>query len=209
MMLGGMARSVSAGWIAQTLEEAQVLARSAARAANEPYEGVRGAEALGGTVWLARQGLSGENLREQAAARYRYELGVPVEERADAVAISSGIFSTVAIGLDCGLQATSVEEAIRFAAYIGGDTASSGAIAGAIAEARFGLPKDIVRQILALIPKELQPAIAAVYARAGSPMWRDAPELSTHPIVPVPEVDNERQPAGWLSRFRTRAGLIS
>lgn len=202
MCLGGMSRATAMGWIAKSLDEAQVLGRAAARAAGESYAGYRGAEALAGTIWLARKGLAGPQLMDQIRTRYRYELGRELEELADLLPMEPAGMDTVAIAFDCALQATSTEDAIRRALYVGGDTGSSAAIAGAVAEARFGLPKHLARDLFHHIPQEQQKTIAAVYARAGAPIWRESASIPVEePTGPSPGVVRQ---AGWMARLKTR-----
>lgn len=202
MCLGGTARATAIGWLAQSLDEAQVLGRATARAAKESFEGVRTAEALAGAIWLARRGLTADQLSSQIHSRYRYTLGRSMQAWADVLPLDSAAFDTVTIGFDCALQASSTEEAIRRAIHIGGDTGGSAAIAGAVAEARFGLPKHLARDLFAHIPQAQQRTIAAVYARAGAPIWRDAQPKS---VESAGEGGVEvMRPATWLMRLKTR-----
>lgn len=202
MILGGQARAAAAGWLAKSLDEAQLLGRATAKAANERYEGLRGAEALAGTLWLARQGLTSNTLREEAETRYHYMLGLTLDERAEAPVFAGLAQDTMAIAMDCALQATSFEDAIQRVVYIGGDTTGAAAVAGAIAEARFGIPQELVRNALSRVPAELQTIIGAVYARAGIAMGRPSPRLPD----PVDEIAIVERPVhtGWLSRLKTR-----
>jgi type I restriction enzyme M protein len=49
---------------------------------------------------------------------------------------------------------------------IGGDSDTIAAIAGAVAEARFGIPEDIARRAWAFLPKKMQKVMTSLYAAA-------------------------------------------
>ena len=53
-------------------------------------------------------------------------------------------------------QASSFEDAIRLAISHGGDSDTSGAIVGSIAEARFGIPQEIKNRAMEYLPDEMQ-----------------------------------------------------
>ena len=55
----------------------------------------------------------------------------------------------------CFLEANSYEECIRNVMYIGGDTDTLGAIAGAVAEAMWGVPESFVKQAKLYLPEEI------------------------------------------------------
>ena len=52
-------------------------------------------------------------------------------------------------------RANSFEEAIRYAIAVGGDSDTIGAIVGAIAEAIWGVPEEIVRTALTYLPHDI------------------------------------------------------
>ena len=56
-------------------------------------------------------------------------------------------------------KANSFEEAIRYAVAVGGDSDTIGAIVGGIAEAVWGVPKDIASQAMAYLPDEMKALI--------------------------------------------------
>ena len=58
--------------------------------------------------------------------------------------------------INCALQAISFEDAIRSAVSIGGDSDTIAAIAGGIAEARFGLPEEIAAQAWTYLPEDMK-----------------------------------------------------
>ena len=53
-------------------------------------------------------------------------------------------------------RSNSFEEAIRYAIAVGGDSDTIGAIVGAIAEAIWGVPEEIVRTALTYLPHDIR-----------------------------------------------------
>jgi len=75
---------------------------------------------------------------------------------------------TVPQALVCALGATGFEDAIRNAISIGGDSDTVAAIAGPVAEARFGIPNDIATAALSRLPAEMRSVLEKLYAKAGA-----------------------------------------
>jgi ADP-ribosyl-[dinitrogen reductase] hydrolase len=169
---GGAMRVSPCGWFASSLEEAEQLAEMTAAVTHDHPEGLRGARAVAGAIWLARQSLPAGELLRRVGERYGYVLGVDVKERAHQNPAGCEARDTVPIALDCGLQATSVLDAIQRAVYIGGDTDTTASMAAAIAEARFGLSQVLADMTLEKLTPEMKAVLA--YARAGVPMGKAA-----------------------------------
>jgi ADP-ribosylglycohydrolase len=74
---------------------------------------------------------------------------------------------TVPEALTCALEATDFEDAIRNAISIGGDSDTIGAIAGALAEALFGIPIKILEEAQKRIPNGMTEILETLYAKAG------------------------------------------
>jgi ADP-ribosylglycohydrolase family protein len=66
---------------------------------------------------------------------------------------------TVPQALICFLESHDFESALRLAVSIGGDSDTLAAITGGIAEAYYGIPKDIENQALTYLPEEFQQVI--------------------------------------------------
>lgn len=164
---GGAMRVSPCGWLAESLEEAESLAELTARVTHNHPEGLRGAKAVASAIWLARQGLTGDELSDRLAARYGYNLQQSFADLIAASSYSTEAVDTVPIALMCATRASHWEEAIAFAALIGGDTDTLGAMAGAIAEARFGLPEAVVNASWAYLPEDMREVVHSFYDRVG------------------------------------------
>ena len=62
---------------------------------------------------------------------------------------------TVPPALQCFFESENFEDAIRNAISIGGDSDTIGAITGAVAEAYYGIPEEILEKTKTYIPEEL------------------------------------------------------
>jgi len=147
--------------------EAAVLSQAQACAAisHDHPEGIKGAQAVAWAVRRARQGSDVDTLRAEIACRFGYDL----DRRVAAIRPHYGFDVTcqgsVPEAIVCALEATSWEDAVRYAVSLGGDADTQACIAGAIAEAYFGLPEEVARQARACLTPELR-AIHDRFARA-------------------------------------------
>ena len=57
--------------------------------------------------------------------------------------------------LQCFIESTSFEDAIRNAISIGGDSDTIGAITGAVAGAYYGIPKEMIETACKYVPDDL------------------------------------------------------
>jgi ADP-ribosyl-[dinitrogen reductase] hydrolase len=199
---GGAMRVSSCAWFASSLEEAEQLAEMTAAVTHDHPEGLRGARAIAGAIWLARQGLPAAELMRRVEQRHGYILGLDVLKRAGTNPAGSDALDTVPIALDCGIQAKSVLDAIHRAVYIGGDSDTTASMAAAIAEARFGLSQSLVDLTLERITPEMREVLARAYARAGVPMARPEQRAMQATLAPAPKSAWHR----WMSWWKALAG---
>jgi ADP-ribosylglycohydrolase len=66
---------------------------------------------------------------------------------------------TMPEAFECFLEADSYEDCIRNVMYIGGDTDTLGAIAGAIAEAFWGIPQSIIGEGKKFISEDIEAVV--------------------------------------------------
>lgn len=189
---GGAMRVAACGWLAQSLEEAEGLAELTAGVTHNHPEGLRGARAVAGAIWMARHSRNGTQLRRALAARYGYDLQRSLHALIAASEYTTEAQFTVPIALMCATHATSWVHAIELAVHIGGDTDTIACMAGAIAEARFGLPQQVVIAARKHLPDDMKQVVDAFYIRIGRNPVTDA--------KPTSPSDNPGQPGlmGWL-----------
>ncbi|MFH5804030.1 ADP-ribosylglycohydrolase family protein [Alienimonas sp. DA493] len=158
---GSAMRVSPVGWafdtVAETLAEAE---RSAAVTHNHP-RGVAGGQATAWAVFLARTGASKEQLKDEIAARFGYDLNRTLAEIRPRYCFDVSCDGSVPEALIAFLEATDYESAVRNAISLGGDADTQAAIAGAVAEAFYqrrtgvGVPEPIAEQVRERLPDDL------------------------------------------------------
>ena len=109
---------------------------------NHP-EGLKGAEATAVAVYLARTGSSKEEIRSVIEKKYYGKYGRTLADLQAAYAWEDGCEGTVPPALVAFFESTDYEDCIRNGISIGGDSDTICAIAGAVAEAFYGIPAAI------------------------------------------------------------------
>ncbi len=134
--------------LASSAEECETLARWSAEVTHNHPEGVKGAVCAALLGYHARTGKDKAALRELAAGFYP-ELADPAFTVAwlyDTYEFNERCRDTVPQAIECFLEAESLEETVVNCVYIGGDCDTTGAIAGGIAEAFFGIPDALKKR---------------------------------------------------------------
>ena len=141
-LANGSAMRVSpVAWVAETMEQCLTLAKASAEVTHDHPDGIAGAQALAGAVFLAKMGERKEVIRDFVENYYSLDFtldGIREEYQFDVSCAGSMPQAIVAF-----LEATGFEDAIRNAVSIGGDSDTIACMAGAVAAAFYGIPKDI------------------------------------------------------------------
>jgi len=151
---GAPMRVAAVGWLARDPAEALELAAAQASVTHNHPDAVAGAQAVALAILLARSGMSRADLRQRLVKDFGYDL-------TPARALAGGSFDVSAAGtvppaLTAVLEADDWEAAVRTAVCLGGDTDTLACIAGSVAEAVHGLPRDIADRSRARLTPDLQ-----------------------------------------------------
>jgi ADP-ribosylglycohydrolase len=119
--------------------------RCAAVTHNHP-EGIRGAQATAAAVFHARRGLERNEIRRLLESEFHYDLSTPLDEIRMTYEFDETCPGTVPQALRAFLESTGYEDAIRNAISLGGDADTLACITGSVAEAYYGIPKEIAQQ---------------------------------------------------------------
>ena len=139
----GAAMRVSAcGFAASSLSEALDMARRVTEVTHDHPEGIRGAQATAAVIWLARQRKSMDEIREHVRCNY-YPLDTSLEQIRPGYTFDVSCQGSVPQAIEAFLEAEGFEDAIRNAISLGGDSDTLAAIAGSMAEAKFGVPEAL------------------------------------------------------------------
>jgi ADP-ribosyl-[dinitrogen reductase] hydrolase len=156
---GSAMRVSPVGWafagLDQTLEEA---VRSAAPTHNHP-EGIKGAQAVAGAIWMVRQGKSKAEIKMWLEESIGYTLPSSIDSIRAGYGFDVSCAGSVPQALQCFMEATTTEEAIRLAVSLGGDADTQAAIAGALGEAAWGIKEKLWVQLEARLPEDMQKVV--------------------------------------------------
>jgi len=198
---GAAMRVSPAALLANSLEDALALAMKVTEVTHNHPEGLKGAKATAHAIFLARFGADADEIRRTIAETYGYDMDRTVDSIRPGYRFNESCQETVPEALVCALEATSFEDAIRNAISIGGDSDTVAAIAGPLAEARFGIPDDIARAAMEMIPEDMQETLRKLYARTeyAHPLPGDRPVLPVaqlrrryEALLPIEELPGER-----------------
>lgn len=133
---GSAMRVSPCGIAAVTLEEAEAAAYISAEVSHNHPEGIKGAKAVAGAVFLAKAGASKDEIREYITKNY-YPLDFTIDEIRPTYDFDALCQGSVPQAIEAFLESTSFEDAIRNIISIGGDCDTTGAITGAVAWAYY------------------------------------------------------------------------
>jgi len=157
---GSAMRVSPVAWVAESLEEAEDLARASAEPTHSHPEGIKGAQAVAGAVYLGRIGESKSVIREYIEKKY-YSLDFTLDEIRDSYTFHVSCQRSVPQAIVAFLESTDFEDAVRSAISIGGDSDTIAAIAGSIAEAFYGqVPLDLRARVLWVLDNDLRGCVS-------------------------------------------------
>jgi ADP-ribosylglycohydrolase len=160
--IGAAMRVSPVGFAAQSMDEALALAEAVTAVTHNHPEGIKGAKATAAAIYLTRSGVSISEIREHIVREY-YPLDFTIDTIRPTYRFNETCQGTVPQALECFLESSSFEDAIRIAISLGGDSDTIGAIVGGIAEAYYGVPDNLREKALGYLDGELR----AVYDEWG------------------------------------------
>ena len=166
---GSAMRVSPVGWAWDTVDDVLREAERSAAVSHDHPEGITGAQAVALGVLLARTGEENATIRDELTGRFRYDLSRTVGEIRPVYRFDVTCQGSVPEAIVCFLEARDWEDAVRLAVSLGGDADTQACIAGALAEARWGVPAVIADAVLGRVPPELARVVEAFRARYGPP----------------------------------------
>ncbi len=151
---GAAMRISPVGFLAREESEACRLSKAITEVTHDHEEGIKGAEATAVAIYMARHGLTKDEIRRKIKDNY-YRLDFRIDDIRDSYQFNETCQETVPQAIEAFLESTSFEDAIRNAISIGGDSDTVAAITGAIAEAYYGVPEEIKEKALSYLDDKL------------------------------------------------------
>ena len=160
---GSAMRVSPVGLYANSLEEALELARITASVTHNHPEGIKGAQAIAGCVFLKKNaGLNSEEIGRFIREKIGYNLDFNLDDVRDAYGFDVTCQGSVPIAIKAYLERSGypAEKALRLAISMGGDSDTIGAMTASIAGAdRYccgrGFHPNVVSQCRELLPADL------------------------------------------------------
>lgn len=153
---GSAMRVSPIGWGFDSLERTLAEAEKSAMVTHNHPEGIKGAQAVAGAIFMARQKAPKEEIRSWIEEHFNYDL------QRNTASIRSGYSFEVSCQLSvpeaiiCFLESKSVEEAIRLAISLGGDADTQACISGAMAHAWHGsVPDELWLEAAKRLPEDM------------------------------------------------------
>lgn len=153
---GSGMRVSAVGWAYNSIEDVLEAAKETALPTHNHPEGIKGAQAIALAVYLARIGESKKTIKNEIQKRMGYDL-----ERTTAAIRPNYHFDVTCQGsipesILCFLESKDLEDAIRLAISLGGDTDTMAAMSGAIAQAFYKeVPQEIYDGVKARLDESL------------------------------------------------------
>ena len=119
---------------------------------------------------MARQRTGAEAIRQELTERFGYRLDMTVDQIRPGYKFTEASQYSVPQALVCALEATDFEDAMRNAVSIGGDSDTIAAIAGSVAEARFGIPEEIAAKTWSYLPRDMRVVMTGLYQKESGSM---------------------------------------
>jgi len=132
---GSAMRVAPCAWFATSLDEAEALAEWSASVTHNHPEGIKGARATAAAIYLARDGMQKDGIREYVQNNYGYDLSRSLDEIRPVYRFNETCQETVPEAIIAFLESRDFEGAIRNAISLGGDSDTLAAITGSIAGA--------------------------------------------------------------------------
>ena len=152
---GSAMRVSPVGFAGQTMDAVlHEASKSAAVTHNHP-EGIRGAQAVAAAVFMGHRGKSKEEIRRFITHRFAYDLQRTIARIRPGYYFDVSCRGSVPQAIIAFLESVDVEDAIRLAVSLGGDSDTQGCIAGAIAHAYYRkIPAEMEREVRKRLPRE-------------------------------------------------------
>jgi ADP-ribosylglycohydrolase len=141
---GSAMRVSPVGFAFSSEEEVLLQARATAEITHNHPEGIKGAEATALAVYLARKGLTKEDIRARISTQFGYILNRTIKGIRPSYRFDVSCQGSVPEAIIAFLDSDSYEDAIRNAISLGGDSDTLACITGGIAEAFYGGVPDAI-----------------------------------------------------------------
>ena len=152
---GSAMRVSPIGFACDTLQKTIEEATRSASVTHNHDEGIKGAVAIAGSIFIARKGGSKDDIKE-FVTKVGYDLSKKISD------FEQGEFDVTCQGtiprcISVLMETSNFEQAMRKSVALGGDVDTNCCIVGSICDALYGLPsKEITEEVYSRMPTQLQ-----------------------------------------------------
>jgi ADP-ribosylglycohydrolase len=151
---GSAMRAPAIGYLYETLPDVLNAALRSAECTHNHPEGIKGAQAVAVTVWLARQGVAATDILSFVKMSFYPEMDFDDDTLIKHYVFNPTCQGSVPQAIWLALTSSSFEEVIVRGLKIGGDTDTICAMAGGIAEPLFGIPDHWKKTALTILERD-------------------------------------------------------
>ncbi|MGD1524556.1 ADP-ribosylglycohydrolase family protein [Vibrio owensii] len=160
---GAAMRVSPIGWAYNDHRKVQIEAIKSAKVTHNTEQGIKSAVAVAMSVYIARKGGTKKDIKSYLTDVIGYDLFFQTQILRDSYKFDVSAEGSVPVAMHAFLTSNSFEETIRMAQYIGGDSDTTGAIAGAVAEAFYEIEPELQEEAEAILKTHV-PHLAEIYS---------------------------------------------
>lgn len=150
---GSAMRVSPCGFAARSLEEALALAEASAVVTHNHPQAIKGAQAVAACIYLAKTGADKETIRAYVRSHF-YPLHQTLEHIRPDYRFDVSCQGSVPQSIQAFLEGSNLEDTVRNAVSLGGDSDTMACIGGAIAQAFYGVPQALACMARTYLPQE-------------------------------------------------------
>lgn len=152
---GSGMRVSSVAWFCDDLGTVLRMAKLTADVSHNHPEGIKGAQAIASCIFLARTGKSKADIKSYVEENFHYDLSRTCDEIRPGYRHVETCQGSVPEAITAFLEGTDFEDVIRTAVSLGGDSDTIADMAGAVAEAYYGVPEELKAECYTRLPEDL------------------------------------------------------
>lgn len=142
---------------AKSLDECLKMAKESAEVTHNHEEGVKGAQAIAGSIYLISNSYTKEYIKDWVERTFNYNLNFTLDEIRDNYKFNETCQGSVPQAIVAFLESESYEDAIRKVISIGGDSDTIACMTGGMAAAFYDqIPNDIIEFVINKLPQEFK-----------------------------------------------------
>ncbi len=170
---GSAMRVSPVAWYLDRRKEMQHAAMCSAAVTHDHPEGIKGAQAVAESIFVARNGGTKSEIKDLVSNTIGYDLDRTLDQIRPTYRFNSSCQGSVPEAIIAFLESTNYEDCIRNAISLGGDSDTQAAIAGSIAEAFYGeIPKDLKDRAMTYLNPLVYPIVEQFDREIVSPKIR-------------------------------------